>query len=166
MSEQSLKCLFRSEKSINPRIEWGEDLCFAFHFLNARKNKKGSQFHVRMGRGTSYFVLLLLLFTFELHGKLNGPLLVRRQKCQRPQILSAPSNRPFSSQHPLQRRECPQEGAGAHFGNHCFRRWLWRLSAFEIVFYTSLFYDYILSTMMKKVWEPLFYWHYSKHFLE
>jgi len=38
-----------------------------------------------------------------------------------PDLFSAPPNRPFKSQRPLESCKRPLGGAGAHFGNHWFR---------------------------------------------
>ena len=82
---------------------------------------------MRMGRGFFCFVLLLLHFTFELRGKLNVAHLF-----QKSYVKSA--NAPKYSQRlpighlvvnsPFREANVPKGGAGAYFGNHCFRRWL------------------------------------------
>ena len=105
-----------------------------------------------MGRGSFCFVLLLLLFTFKLRGKMNvffkaerffkkklgTPLLTRRQKCQRPQILSAPYNRPFSCQ-------CPKGALELTLGATAFDVDCggWLLSKFFSIpaYFTSTFYQ-------------------------
>ena len=60
-----------------------------------------------------------------------------------PTLLSAPPNRPFSSQRPLERRQRPQGGAGAHFGNH-WSSLIWQVrltqSMYKVYFSYSVFW--------------------------
>ena len=70
-----------------------ENFFLLFHFRKVRENQKMS----RDNEARTFF-----------YKTLGTPLPDRHRKWQRPQILLAPPNRPFRSQHPLERRERPQ----------------------------------------------------------